>query len=147
MIFVFNRKTAYEMRISDWSSDVCSTDLKINVIVGRPSVAFVELGRNALDDKPALLLGAIDDVFQHVVEETAVGLLVACCAGNTVLAADNCAAIDLEAFPVPTFVGAFVGDDIDKDVFGGSEVDAFGHVVHHVSISIVTGFQPGVSQG
>src|SRR3546814_16576637 len=66
--------------------------LKINVIVGRPSVAFVELGRNALDDKPALPLGAIDDVFQHVVEETAVGLLVACCAGNTVLAADNCAA-------------------------------------------------------
>src|SRR3546814_18114468 len=63
--------------------------LKINVIVGRPSVAFVELGRNALDDKPALPLGAIDDVFQHVVEETAVGLLVACCAGNTVLAADR----------------------------------------------------------
>src|SRR3546814_8476116 len=25
--FVFNQKTAYEMRISDWSSDVCSSDL------------------------------------------------------------------------------------------------------------------------
>src|SRR3546814_5893948 len=24
---VFNQKTAYEMRISDWSSDVCSSDL------------------------------------------------------------------------------------------------------------------------
>src|SRR3546814_19230052 len=26
-IFFFNQKTAYEMRISDWSSDVCSSDL------------------------------------------------------------------------------------------------------------------------
>src|SRR3546814_5376568 len=25
--FVFNQKTAYELRISDWSSDVCSSDL------------------------------------------------------------------------------------------------------------------------
>src|SRR3546814_4944777 len=27
MIFFFSQKTAYEMRISDWSSDVCSSDL------------------------------------------------------------------------------------------------------------------------
>src|SRR3546814_6285078 len=27
MVFVFKQKTAYEMRISDWSSDVCSSDL------------------------------------------------------------------------------------------------------------------------
>src|SRR3546814_20841485 len=27
MIFFFKQKTAYEMRISDWSSDVCSSDL------------------------------------------------------------------------------------------------------------------------
>src|SRR3546814_19241361 len=26
-LFVFKQKTAYEMRISDWSSDVCSSDL------------------------------------------------------------------------------------------------------------------------
>src|SRR3546814_580061 len=26
-IFFFKQKTAYEMRISDWSSDVCSSDL------------------------------------------------------------------------------------------------------------------------
>src|SRR3546814_4641289 len=28
--FFFKQKTAYEMRISDWSSDVCSSDLLIN---------------------------------------------------------------------------------------------------------------------
>src|SRR3546814_4177899 len=27
-LFFFKQKTAYEMRISDWSSDVCSSDLK-----------------------------------------------------------------------------------------------------------------------
>src|SRR3546814_7816101 len=27
--FCFKQKTAYEMRISDWSSDVCSSDLSI----------------------------------------------------------------------------------------------------------------------
>src|SRR3546814_4436950 len=26
-LFFFNQKTAYDMRISDWSSDVCSSDL------------------------------------------------------------------------------------------------------------------------
>src|SRR3546814_8428400 len=29
VIFFFKQKTAYEMRISDWSSDVCSSDLKL----------------------------------------------------------------------------------------------------------------------
>src|SRR3546814_4261813 len=29
-VFFFKQKTAYEMRISDWSSDMCSSDLAIN---------------------------------------------------------------------------------------------------------------------
>src|SRR3546814_5855070 len=30
VVFFFKQKTAYEMRISDWSSDVCSSDLVLN---------------------------------------------------------------------------------------------------------------------
>src|SRR3546814_11025684 len=30
-VFFFKQKTAYEMRISDWSSDVCSSDLAFQV--------------------------------------------------------------------------------------------------------------------
>src|SRR3546814_1209969 len=30
VIFFFKQKTAYEMRISDWSSDVCSSDLAVD---------------------------------------------------------------------------------------------------------------------
>src|SRR3546814_9259759 len=32
--FVFKQKTAYEVRISDWSSDVCSSDLVGNDLIG-----------------------------------------------------------------------------------------------------------------
>src|SRR3546814_8734777 len=31
--FFFKQKTAYEMRISDWSSDVCSSDLSFDRLV------------------------------------------------------------------------------------------------------------------
>src|SRR3546814_7515105 len=32
--FLFKQKTAYEMRISDWSSDVCSSDLHPHHLIG-----------------------------------------------------------------------------------------------------------------
>src|SRR3546814_3835375 len=35
LFFVFKQKTAYEMRISDWSSDVCSSDLGERVFFNR----------------------------------------------------------------------------------------------------------------
>src|SRR3546814_2621083 len=40
--FFFKQKTAYEMRISDWSSDVCSSDLDfgVNVSLGRRNPDF-----------------------------------------------------------------------------------------------------------
>src|SRR3546814_8590646 len=34
--FFFKQKTAYEMRISDWSSDVCSSDLTRPPVVAQP---------------------------------------------------------------------------------------------------------------
>src|SRR3546814_6885136 len=35
--FFFKQKTAYEMRISDWSSDVCSSDLTVLYFEGERS--------------------------------------------------------------------------------------------------------------
>src|SRR3546814_11458225 len=35
LFFFFKQKTAYEMRISDWSSDVCSSDLFFAAISAR----------------------------------------------------------------------------------------------------------------
>src|SRR3546814_326886 len=42
--FFFKQKTAYEMRISDWSSDVCSSDLAI-----RNGAVVVQRGKNMAD--------------------------------------------------------------------------------------------------
>src|SRR3546814_12319956 len=39
--FFVNQKTAYEMRISDWSSDVCSSDLSCMSATGEPSEGFI----------------------------------------------------------------------------------------------------------
>src|SRR3546814_1590307 len=40
VVFFFKQKTAYEMRISDWSSDVCSSDLNAPAAIER----LAELG-------------------------------------------------------------------------------------------------------
>src|SRR3546814_5493846 len=45
-VFFFKQKTAYEMRISDWSSDVCSSDLGRSVHHGRQNSLFI---RKSLD--------------------------------------------------------------------------------------------------
>src|SRR3546814_11031488 len=55
-VFFFKQKTAYDMRISDWSSDVCSSDLG----AGRAAdVAMAALLRHvgALDDQGWTALG------------------------------------------------------------------------------------------
>src|SRR3546814_7940021 len=41
--FFFKQKTAYEMRISDWSSDVCSSDLQVDdVIHSSPAIGDID---------------------------------------------------------------------------------------------------------
>src|SRR3546814_10656587 len=49
IIFFFKQKTAYEMRISDWSSDVCSSDLE------RDQVMTTAIDRRCLSPKRQLL--------------------------------------------------------------------------------------------
>src|SRR3546814_10599485 len=57
-VFFFKQKTAYEMRISDWSSDVCSSDL------GSPASieAVAERGTNLLLDQ----LAAFEVIFERM---------------------------------------------------------------------------------
>src|SRR3546814_63731 len=47
LFFFFKQKTAYEMRISDWSSDVCSSDLEPVVARQRASEAGWAPGRRS----------------------------------------------------------------------------------------------------
>src|SRR3546814_6125779 len=43
LVFFFKQKTAYEMRISDWSSDVCSSDLMLEEVY-RPWIELLQNG-------------------------------------------------------------------------------------------------------
>src|SRR3546814_6536815 len=47
LFFFFKQKTAYEMRISDWSSDVCSSDLQRQVAFRAQRLEIADL--EALD--------------------------------------------------------------------------------------------------
>src|SRR3546814_1039912 len=58
--FFFKQKTAYEMRISDWSSDVCSSDLLARV--ARDLEA--EVGRVARDVPGAQAAFAVQPLLQ-----------------------------------------------------------------------------------
>src|SRR3546814_18812415 len=54
LFFFFKQKTAYEMRISDWSSDVCSSDLVEAVgpegLEGQPLLSYQIFVRDARDE-------------------------------------------------------------------------------------------------
>src|SRR3546814_5173959 len=54
LVFFFKQKTAYEMRISDWSSDVCSSDLpgaqRAELRQEPPTHALRRMARNHMAD-------------------------------------------------------------------------------------------------
>src|SRR3546814_11396278 len=61
VFFFFKQKTAYEMRISDWSSDVCSSDLRPDA-VGAGLHAVVDWAFAALRSHPHDILRGVLDV-------------------------------------------------------------------------------------
>src|SRR3546814_7280153 len=67
--FFFKQKTAYEMRISDWSSDVCSSDLSAKPL------AFTDAPRGSPVGEPGSTLGG-----------TGIGISVRCAMTPTLLA-------------------------------------------------------------
>src|SRR3546814_6418810 len=70
-VFFFKQKPAYEMRISDWGSDVCSSDLVAVELVGDRVGKGVEgsvddIGGNAdRRPAPARAVGALDHHAGH----------------------------------------------------------------------------------
>src|SRR3546814_6376285 len=56
LLFFFKQKTAYEMRISDWSSDVCSSDLLAKPVLGVASVLTVRVLAQECSESLAVLV-------------------------------------------------------------------------------------------
>src|SRR3546814_2576312 len=57
--FFFKQKTAYEMRISDWSSDVCSSDLPVQELPDRLAAAQEHPREVDVDHLAPLLQGHV----------------------------------------------------------------------------------------
>src|SRR3546814_4721422 len=63
--FFFKQKTAYEVRISDWSSDVCSNDAAVGRNLARIAAAEIEYACAACD----LVSGAAEPRFRSQIDE------------------------------------------------------------------------------
>src|SRR3546814_10256533 len=63
-VFFFKQKTAYEMRISDWSSDVCSSDLRQVLDVRRQLVAHP--GLHGVDAAAGLFDGMVPGAIEVI---------------------------------------------------------------------------------
>src|SRR3546814_5312831 len=78
-LFFFKQKTAYEMRISDWSSDVCSSDLIDKARFSLPEVrveewnGFVFINMDAGAPSLHSYLGKMVDQWKDRSEERRVG--------------------------------------------------------------------------
>src|SRR3546814_10184688 len=83
-VLFFKPKTAYEMRISDWSSDVCSSDLVDDARAQRwafdapaPLHRYIARKGSICVDGVSLTVNAIDDsgfevaLIPHTIEHTA----------------------------------------------------------------------------
>src|SRR3546814_7858422 len=91
-VFFFKQKTAYEMRISDWSSDVCSSDLPdplritadpalVRAIGGALTVFATLMARKGIEslEETANLLGIYAVLTDEIAPDEA--LILGCWAG------------------------------------------------------------------
>src|SRR3546814_7992437 len=60
--FLFKQKTAYELRISDWSSDVCSSDL----LYREAFTPFTSLSQEALRLRCLAIVGAAEAIAREM---------------------------------------------------------------------------------
>src|SRR3546814_6938610 len=75
VVCFFKQRTAYEMRISDWSSDVCSSDLDLVAGVAGPDQVehLLQLGGQAVGDAHVLHRAALEHLVDEDLERLAPG--------------------------------------------------------------------------
>src|SRR3546814_553955 len=70
MCFFFKQKTAYEMRMSDWSSDVCSSDLVDFLRISKNAKVTVSIPVRFVDEEkaPGIKRGGVLNIVRHELE-------------------------------------------------------------------------------
>src|SRR3546814_18340116 len=123
--FFFKQKTAYEMRISDWSSDVCSSDLLIGGSVGTVMAKRVEMTK-----MPELV------AFMH----SMIGLAAVFIAIAAVVEPQSLGIVEQMgyAIPVGNRLELFLGAAIGAITFSGSVI-AFGKLSGKYKFRLFTG--------
>src|SRR3546814_20646729 len=96
LFFFFKQRTAYEMRISDWSSDVCSSDL----LPGTRELASTVLDKQVRIGRPTQVTG---------LAEATEGPAYATCAGLLNYAVTAAVAVPSEAAPAEREMGGLGG--------------------------------------
>src|SRR3546814_13169234 len=60
VFFLFKQNTAYDMRISDWSSDVCSSDLKQLGLAQQASASAAQMAVSAVSGGASQMVKALE---------------------------------------------------------------------------------------
>src|SRR3546814_12072722 len=118
--FFFKQKTAYEMRISDWSSDVCSSDLADRDIVAAVEtlLEFVLLDRRLAARDEDFAAGD-EAAIEHVVDVVDLHLVAVRVRRRLVGAAAFLDIDDIDDDDVVTLLVL----DLDVDIRAGAVVD------------------------
>src|SRR3546814_11669476 len=117
VFFFFKQKTAYEMRISDWSSDVCSSDLVLRKgdrleavarhVTLQPAERRIEAGREAVKGLgPRLVRAAARHWREQEARTRAAGGLLESYSFRPVLERGYVVVRDSSGVPVPARAGA-----------------------------------------
>src|SRR3546814_1742257 len=118
--FFFKQKTAYEMRISDWSSDVCSSDLYTDDAMAAGDRDWGIIGVSLRSGDVAAQLGPQDGLYT-VSTRSAVGTqlrLIGAVQKVLVAADDGPAVIDAIAAPATNIVRFPVTEKGDRESDG-----------------------------
>src|SRR3546814_2607039 len=102
LFFFFKQKTAYEMRISDWSSDVCSSDLLVAQHAVLRQMSLSVSGMLQQGEDPAIEAAVVKDIgngLEQRVPEVVRELLDAPTPGTSGADIDRLLSFQLQAAP------------------------------------------------
>src|SRR3546814_939697 len=125
MVFLFKQKTAYEMRISDWSSDVCSSDLIL--AANSPDDVAIEALRSFRTSLQFALMEAPNNIVMFTGPTPGLGKSFVSMNLGAVLAATGKKIVvvdgDLRRGHLQKYIGQGAAPGLSDSVVGNADID------------------------